>query len=67
MENLNLTDCIARIAVFNHEIAQIIAALTVHAAAEPSHSRRGPILTLRQLLTDLHHGLHQAQAQYQAT
>jgi hypothetical protein len=67
MTNFNLSQTIARIAVFNCEIAQLREAVTALAAAEPDHAARGPLLTLATVLNDLHHPISQAQAQYQAS
>jgi hypothetical protein len=63
---MTIADVITRVAIFNCEIKQMSEAVTALAAAEPSHSRRGPLLTARQLLIDVHNGISQAQARYQS-
>jgi hypothetical protein len=64
--SMTISEIIVRVAIFNSEIAQLREAITTAADAEPSHSRRGPLLTARQLLIDVHNGIQLAQARYQS-
>jgi hypothetical protein len=65
MSMTTIADVITRVAIFNCEIAQLREVITALAVAEPSHSARGPMLTLATVLNDTHNGLRLALTRYQ--